>query len=195
MRLCILAACFARGLLHSLPLFCQRGRGKAGRRLAPATRGQERTRAGSRGSQVSPALPHDGLNSLHMFCQVNDALLPSSPSDCRGASKARLNRCVTTRPDASSRAPDHTSASLPRPLRKYRHSLESVLTFEAAQGNVLQCRLSHARPVTGRRLRLNPPPALACPSRAPALSASTASCPAISDGSRFAPLIGQDEPP
>jgi len=58
-------------------------------------------------------------------------------ADCRGASKARLNQCLT--PKAWRR--QTTRHSPPRPLRKYRLSLETCAHLRGCQGNVLQRQL------------------------------------------------------
>jgi len=99
-----------------LSLSQEEGAERPGADWHPRSVGKKCTRGESRGSRINPALPRDGLNSLHLLRPVSDAPLAPSPSDCRGASKARLNRCVTHK--AWRQASDRTSASLPRPLLK-----------------------------------------------------------------------------
>jgi len=164
-RLSVPAACSARALLFSFPLVWKRGRGKAGRRLAPANRGQEmhtggREAAGS--ARPSRAMVWTAPRALPGERGVVAAVTFGLP----GASKALLNRCVTHNTWRQTRRRQTERHALPRPFRKDRLSLESVLTFEAACETFYS---SLARPVTGPRLRLNPPPALACHSCAGAV--------------------------
>ena len=150
-----------------MTLSYRRGRGKAGRRLAPRIRGQKKcTRCRITRQPDKPGLP------ARWFDRSARGLLRSAlpaPSPCRlsGASKAQLNRCVPTRPDAYGLGP-HEVCSPPRPLPVGTNACSRVCS---------PSRLPRRR-VTAPVVRR--------------LSASIASCPAISDDSRVAPLTGQD---